>query len=179
MPEIGLYLDEEDELQIVRDMFDQRLELVPDLHYSKKQYLRLRSERDFLKYRKQTGLFFAVRPDFARLPLELDHNQVGGKEWFFIVQRNGGPALTFNCGGTFESRGVVFVKPGSLHHYPTFWDYRVKRNLAVPVGLRQLYLALGKSIKRTYSPVRFQKRKFWVGPCAAKRRAAGAELVGL
>jgi hypothetical protein len=176
MPQIDFYLDTQDNYLVLEKMFSLGARLVPDLHYSTDEYKEYASITELEKDHLQTRNFFVVHK-FSHLPLETYANTANGKEWFAIMPRNGGPALTLLIGGQVTKDKVMLVRPGNLHYYRTYWDPVAKCNHAAPLAEKEFFGLMQRWTMDNFTRLQ-SNRTYWIGPGAANAVRKGSKLVG-
>jgi hypothetical protein len=178
MPQIDLYLDSGDERMLIAWLIDSGARLIPDLHYASRHYVVCSSLEQVLGHRSQTRSFFVVRNDFSLIPLELVENRSEGKRWYFIMPRNGGPAITLLLGGEFMKDGFEFIRPGNINFYRNYWDPIAQQNNPAPAAQKAFIRDLRSWIEKNFQRIP-AKRPYWGGRGALSRVEAGAGLIGL
>jgi hypothetical protein len=179
MPELDFYLVEEEELELVQFILDNNAWFVPDLKYDAPEYFRITSLVEFKKVRKAKRHFFVLSSAYLKSPLKLRRVEKGRAGFYRIEHRVGGPTIDFLGSGTLDRGPTRLIVAGSVSHYPSYYDSLANILVHPPEGLKALYTAIVKRIKRTCFPVRGKSRKYWVGPRAALASASGAIRVGL
>jgi len=181
MPEIGLYLDSQDEEMLVTWLFQEKCSLIPEIEYDTNTYSVCHNLSEFGRFRRLTRSYFVVRQDYTFTELELTSasDQGTGKERKFIMPRNGGPALGLLLCGEFQNNNGQYVRPGQVSYYRSYWDPRCSGNRPVPKSLVAFFGEIGEWISNNNFTSVKRKREYWVGPGAAARVRAGARLVGL
>lgn len=153
--------------------------LIPDLDYSQKQPALLTNESLFLAARLSVRHFFIIRDDYLKMPLEMRRIQKGGRIVYYISQREGGPTVDFLGGGIFTRGTERFIRPGSLSHYPTFFDTQDERFQKMPKEIVTFFAQLVTHLKKSYRRIKPKKVTFWLSPNALNELQGGAKLVGL
>jgi hypothetical protein len=176
MPELSLYLNNSDGNLIVRWVLDAGGYLVPGKDYEQRSYLKVRTMEEFETLRAETSSFYALHSSFSKMPLEMVQNERTCK--YFIMPRNGGPAIGLQLGGEVRRDGAQYVKPGSVNYYRTYWNFEEGRNDTAPKEQAAFYRDIAQKVKASFRCVR-SKRLYWIGPGALHQVLRGARLVGL
>ena len=178
MPEIDLYLDKHDEVWLAKLILAKGARLVGDIRVAEPRYAEIADVDSFIAFRQNTRQFFVVHEGFSHLPLEMVRQGVDVFQ-YYIMPRNGGPALNFLCGGAKEQGSSINILPGGLQYYPTYWDQVSETNRLAPAAEVSFYRDLVKQIKTKYLRVRLRTRICWVGPNAVELVRSGAGLTGV
>ena len=126
MAEIEFFATGEEMSELVQWLLDRHWQFVPNLHYRSSSFERLREVRAIQSVAESVPKFFVVREDLLESPLMVKETGTADKHFFYIVQRNGGPALDFWWGQQFEEDGHVRLcatepeesRHATLHHLP-------------------------------------------------------------
>ena len=178
MPELGLYLVEEDEYSLVQLAFDEGCDLIPDLHYNSQRYEKISTLEGYRQYRIRTRLFFLVSEKYFCCPIEMCRIEKDERHVYYISQRSGGPTIQFLGGGLFEKNGQKFIRSGSIAYYPTYWNTTTLQKEKPPSGLPSVYNVLRRGIKRDAIRIKPGLSEFWLCAHARKELLDGANLVG-
>jgi hypothetical protein len=179
MPDITLYLTEDDEMRFVRFVLQEGAWLVPDSDYEEPSAIRIHSLREYaLHRRKLIRKFFIQKEEFVRSSFEFRKIIKNGRPIFYIGQRKGGPNIDFSAGGIFEKEGFKYIRPGECGYYPTYWNTLLSKNQAVPAELRAFYSQVKRFLLQDSSRLLMTKAKIWVLPFARLAMQNGAKLVG-
>jgi hypothetical protein len=153
--------------------------LIPDVDYPQKQPALLTSESLFVAARLSVRHFFIIRDDYLKVPLEMRRIEKGGRTVYYISQREGGPTVDFLGGWIFTRGPERFIRPGSLSHYPTFFDTHERRFQKMPKEIVSFFSQLATHLKKSYRRIKPKKVTFWVSSNALSEVERGAKLVGL
>lgn len=179
MPDLVVYLTEQDEIRFIKYALEKGTWLVPDVEYISRDYPRIENALEYESYRqRQVRAFFIQRDDFVRSPLEMRNILKHDREIFYISQRKGGPYLDFMGGGIFSESGTSYIRAGGFGYYPTYWDTVLERNQSAPKELRVLYSELKRFLLKGGRRLLRSKTQPWVLPGAVVSMQAGAKLVG-
>ena len=177
MAQCDLFLTRADESPLVDYVLSTGGCFVSAVHYDKPSYPEIRSKDTYATFREMKPFFYILHPSFLRTDLEIRRlHEDDPSRGYFIMQRNGGPAIHLVCPGEYTEGAQAFIAPGFLSHYPTFWNPETGMNEKVPGTLRAYYKDLLKFIKK--GAKKTNPRDFWVGRHAQKLVADGARLVG-
>ena len=177
MPELSLYLADEDDQEFVSYCFSQGAWMVPDLLY-KTPAPRIVSNLDSFAECAEERLFFIQHASFLCSPLLFAKLEKNNETVYSISQRYGGPAISLFCRGQFLKDREVYIGPGSLSHYPTYRNTITGEDEKPPESLRQLYALLVKHLKRNSFRIKPGIRVYWIGMHARELLRQGAKLVG-
>ncbi len=176
MAEVRFFGCREDTDILVQWIFEEGAWLIPDIHYRMSKYAEIHDLGAFERYRKQTNLFFILAKGYQRCPLELQSIEKRGKRFYFVMQRNGGPAIHLFCSQEFRERGVAFLGLGSLSYFPTFWNTITSSNERVPESLKLFYAKLLRRIKSLSKKTTVSGRVYHVGEQAQRLQEKGIRL---
>lgn len=180
MPQLDFFLTQDDELEVVDWILSRSAWLIPDRDFATSSCEEVRARDAFLRIKGKARLFFILHDSYYRIPLELRRYGSGPKQGeYFIVQRSGGPALSFLCLPPFVRDGEQYLPPGMIAYYKTYWNPDRGLNESTPPELVVFYDQLSRVIRQNGQPVRMGPRTLWVGKHARAERAAGMKLVGV
>jgi hypothetical protein len=158
------FMAEADEDRLVRWIFAREAVLVPDLDYGSPHYQELRNADALHGLRSRTNLFFVLHSSFYRCPLELRTYSSGAKAGgYYLMQRNGGPALSLFCPTTYKKEGARYLPAGMASYFPTFWNPEREENENAPQELVGFYRSLVAAIKHDAVCRKVGKRTYWIG----------------
>ena len=178
MPEMKLFMTEKDELELIRFVLGQECWLIPDIDYDSPRHQNISTERQFRDYRKRARLFFIVRDDILKSPLEMRRISKDGRTVFYIGQRRGGPTIDFLTSGTFIEKDQRFIRPGSLGHHPTYWNTLERKMVKPPAKFREVNKHLSRFVRETARHLVVERHSIWLWTEAEKEVRRGAKLVG-
>lgn len=175
MPQIDFYFSEDDFAKLTETIFARGMVAVPNCNYLTSNYTNLTSLKEFEGATKSCRQFFLTHQAFSFCPLEV-RGTVGndGKEFYYIMPRNGGPTIDLFWAGA----DTLHIKVGFLSHYPTYWNPAEETNLRAPKPLIQEYGKLAAFIRKHSEKISGPKRSVYLGPHAKQLRDRGAVLVG-
>jgi hypothetical protein len=125
-------------------------------------------------------LFFLLADSFYRVPLEIRCYSSGPKLGkFYIVQKNGGPAITLLCLPPLEQEGQRLLPPGMVSYYSTYLNPDTGQNQTAPAELVAFFGDLCREIKANGQAVKMGPRTLWLGRHAEAQMAKGLRLVGV
>jgi hypothetical protein len=179
MPDVTMYMTDDDEARFIRFILEEGAWLVPDLDYSEPRVVKITALESYELYRqKLVRKFFIQKDEFNQSPLELRSISKNNKMVHYISQRQGGPYIDFSGGGIFEAEGFRYVRPGECGYYPTYWDTLLRKNQVAPKALRIFYSVLKKFLLQEAKRLLNTKTRPWVLSFAIVAMQNGARLVG-
>lgn len=173
MAQTDFLFSDEEYLQLVDHLLGRGARFVPDISYSRQQYVELTSLHDVLTAAKETKLFFVIHDTFIRCPLELRQRR-SVADAYYIMPRNGGPALDLYFTGKLPPADTC-IPNGFIGCYPSFWDIAHQRNEEIPLDLKKVYQEARKFIQKSSRLVKPGKRRFY---CGQKAIALGHCVAG-
>lgn len=179
MAELGFILSKEEEEGLVVRALDASAWLVPDIDHQAPEPLRVTTLREYEECRKSTRMFFIQHPSYVKGPLEMREALKDGKRVFFVMQRNGGPAIEFMSSVEFAEGGRAKINPGFLGHHKTFWNPATQRNEEMPTDLLRLYRELSTEVKRMATREKVGVRTYWIGNVIQDRINTGSLRLGM
>ena len=179
MSEMHFYGDSADERMLVQWLLVNGAELVPDLHYKDDAYAICKDLDSFRNYRAETRHFFVMHQSFSTESLEVTCNTDEKPSWYFIMPRNGGPALGLLLSGEFIQDNIEHIRSGSVISYPNYWSLKEHTNMPAPREERAFYRSLSLWMREHFTNMKTRSKVYWVGPGAQLRVAQGAKLVGI
>jgi len=182
MPELSLYLADEDEKEFVSFVLNQGAWLIADTEYDSPRVERIYALERFSDSRRSSAHFFIQADSFDKLPAEFRPIHKKGKTLYYLSSRSGGPFISFFSTGTFVEERRLFVGTGSLSYYPSFWDPRNRIFEKTPSSLKDFYKLFVKHLKKKCLKIKPYPRFdqcYWLGKRAEELFKGGAQLVGV
>src|SRR5947209_15481632 len=100
MPDITVYMTQEDEEKFIQYIFEAGAWLTPDMHYLKPQPVEIRCIKGYKGYRQMLiRKFYIQRQDFTKSALVFRPLNKDDALIYYIGQREGGPYVDFSGGG--------------------------------------------------------------------------------
>ena len=149
MPELEFFFVDSEMDSFLEYIWECGFDLIPNLHFSRPKPVKCKTRAQVCKYEEvATSLFFLLREDFTKLPLEMVRLDGGCDEGkYFIMQREGGPAIHLFWSGVQEYEGVRFVRGGDISHYASYWNPQTDQFEKAPQAQRDAYRELTQYIK--------------------------------
>lgn len=170
MPQCDFFLSEADEDRVVWWILSSGAWIAPDLDYSQPKHDVVRTADAYWNVRNQTNLFFILHESFYRCPLELRVHSSGPKAGrFFLMQRNGGPALSFFCPRVYEKGESKCLPAGMLAYYPTYRNTARAENEKTPKELVRYFREVTAVIQDEADQRTVGSRIYWIGKDAKTR----------
>jgi hypothetical protein len=163
MSQIDFILDAEEERELLDTVFSAGASMIPDLHFEEPSLTTISDFEGYCSYRERTSLFFILHDSYNVCPIEIRAGQKQGVPFFFVMQRNGGPAIHYVSTYRFMKDGKLTVNPGFLSHYPTFWNTTRGQNQKPPAALLSLFRTLFSNIRGMSKSIKYGKRTYRVG----------------
>jgi hypothetical protein len=179
MPDITIYMTEDDEERFIRFVFEKHAWLIPDMNYAEPRAVKIESIKSYKESRnKLIRKFYIQRQDFTTSPLNFRSITKDGVLFHYISQRQGGPNIDFSGGGIFEEAGLRYIRPGECGYYPTYRDTIFDKNRTASPALRIFYAQLKNFLLAGSKRLLNTKSRPWVLPSAILNMQKGAKLVG-
>ena len=157
MPEFHFFHNEQDEFEIITYIIDElKLWMVPDDYYDDLELaviedVELYKSRPYFK--EGAGTFYILGDNYYKTSLVMDRFDEGElKGKYFLIPRNGGPAIDIHFRRVYEEDHKRFVAPAFVSHYPTFWHPEEEVNKKVPEEIKSTYKEIVKFIKKNGYP---------------------------
>jgi len=179
MPAIDFFSDKEDERFLLETLLDLGVKFVPDLHYEGQKISTLDSYDSVLQGRERERHFFLIHPEFTAEPLEVREIAKEGKKEYFIMPKNGGPALDLLLDTEVPDSTPPTLAPGSLSYYRTFWSNRERMNKPAPSAQKEIYRQFCARVRESFVEIKPGIRRYWIGPGAGLKVKSGWRLLGL
>lgn len=178
MPELDAFLGREDQRALASLLLAEGAVLVSDKNYETSHHQRLRSVDEFERARLDgVSLFYILSDAFDKSPLEMRFLKEKGN--YFIMPRNGGPAIEYSCGAVFFKDGIQHIAQSFLAHYSTYWNTLSNKNEKSPEELKLFYSKVARHVKAVSTKIRTKNRIYWIGTEAERLRRKGAKFVGV
>ena len=169
MAECDFILPEEEQRELVRYILAQGAKFVPCLRYRTKVHEQLSEMAPILRIintDRLIGPFLLMHERFSREPPALSPSAWGGRQWYTVDNRYGGPYLDlFPCFFHRTARPPL-VTAGFLGYYPTYYLNSGEREVPAPDELKSMYRSIKGFIQRRC--VKFAvdevNRLYWVAP---------------
>ena len=118
MPQTDFFAADDDEMRLLEFIFQNRLRIIPDLRYESSSVTFIENWHQYQKVRLETQLFYVVSNEEVLSPLGTA--RVPGTDKYCVVQRNGGPALTFLCYQPYEKDGAKWILASMVSYYVSY-----------------------------------------------------------
>jgi hypothetical protein len=180
MPQLDFFLVREDELRLIRLIFELGAELVVGGQHDSPKYKRLKGTIEYLEERQRGAcLFHVVSETYNQSPLAMGQVDDGpNRGRYFVRQRTGGPTIDFFSPAP-PGGDKVLLAPSMLGYYRTYLNTLTSQNENVPAELKRVFSKLAHELKRDAVRVDTGRRKYWITPNANELRAKGASFAGL
>jgi hypothetical protein len=162
MPQIDFILLQSEQDEFIRYLFAQQAVLIPDLHFETKGYLELDSFPAAIEYFHKKYHFYITHKSFLKCPLEMREMVKNGISYYYIMPRNGGPAIDILRSNVSKHLGIYRVGIGFLSYYPTYWDTVTEENRKPPIELINFYKNISNFIKQKTNRIKILKETFLV-----------------
>ena len=140
MPDIVVYLTEDDQDRFVQFLLEAGAWLVADMNYTDPQAGRIDSLDSYRNCRlASVNKFYIQRQDFTHSPLVFRHVEKSGARIYYIGQREGGPNIDFSGGGTYQKAGHAYIRPGGYGYYPMLGSSARQKSVGAPGAERVLF----------------------------------------
>lgn len=180
MPQCYFFVTQEDEARIVDWILGDDGWLVPGLDYDTPKYEEIRSTEKYLDARQKTNLFFVLHPSFYECALALVAHSSGPKVGkHFLMQRVGGPALSWFVPRIYEKENLKVLPAGMVAYYPTYRKAIPGEIQEVPKETGSFYRDLLRVLKLGASPRKVELRTYWVARNAEEAFREGSVRPGL
>lgn len=179
MAEIEFFAVEEEIVEVVSWLLDQRCILVPDMKYDSVAIARLTQLSEIREIAVSTPYFFMIREDLLESPLSVREVATTDKRFFYVDPRNGGPSLQFYWGRHVEKEGHQHLSASWLSYYNWYEDSMTGERKKVSKALLDIYFGCGKLIRAKRRKIQPGKRGFWISPIVEKLVRSSTILVGL
>lgn len=179
MPQCDFFVTGKDEARVVDWILSCDGCLVPSLDYDTPQYEEVRSSKEYLNARERTNLFFILHPSFYECALAIKRHSSGPKAGkYFLIQRVGGPALSWFVPRIYEKGGII-LPAGMVAYDPTYRKVVHGENQKVPKSISSFYLDLLKVLKEGAVPRKLELRTYWIARDALEAFRDGSIRPGL
>lgn len=181
MPQTDFFADYQDKDWLVQIIYSLGFKMAPDLNYESPALTYLKDWDAFQSFPSET-LFYLVHEDEVRSPLEtycIPSGWRAGKH--VIVQRHGGPALTFSVYNAREECGQRILGSGHISYYATYKNTLTGEHEKISPALRSHYRNIVKYIRacgRVFEDRCMDGgvRQYWILPHALEAIRNGARL---
>jgi hypothetical protein len=159
MPQSDYYLCEADVVEIAETFFDQGATIIPDLDYLTPEPLIISTSEKLreILHGSNLSLLFVVSPQWQRSPLQFGSITKGGRQIFYICQKEGGPTLDMFYPRPREVNGDLAIPAGFISYHSRFWNPLTREMERAPGTLIKAYQAVrshlargGRNIVRTH-----------------------------
>jgi hypothetical protein len=179
MAEIEFFAVEEEIVEVVSWLLDQRCTLIPDMHYDSTTIARLTQLSEIRQVGVSTPHFFVIREDLLESPLSMREVTTTDKHFFYIDPRTGGPSLQLYWGRHVEKEGRQHLSASWLSYYNWYEDSVTGERKKVSKALLDIYFDCGKIIRAKCRKIQPGKREFWISQTVEELVRSGTILVGL
>lgn len=179
MPEISLFMSEDDLKKIVEGLIESGCTLFPDAATNRPEAHEVNSLESFQQWREGKGVrfFFVVSSEWKVAPFEWGKIEKNGNVEFYIRQRTGGPTIDIFAPFSFEDANSQVVLPhGFIAYHSTFWNPLKSRKERPPEALRNTYAGILRRLKIDSCELRGQHRKYLIAKDAKAKLDAGCVL---
>lgn len=175
MPQIDFFLCREDKIILADFIFKSGCRIVVEDNYDCKVFTTISDLNKYEEYVMTNVLLFILHPETLKHPLEWGSYEKDGNTRFFLRQKYGGPTMDFYSPGMVEQRDKL-IGPGFLSSHSYYYSDNVK--FYPNDAYKHLFKTFSSYIKKNSTPVKLQKRTYWIGNNAIRVcRNNGYELV--
>ncbi|CAM2010608.1 hypothetical protein [Acanthopleuribacter pedis] len=171
MPQCDFFMEEADFKDIASFFLSQRCEIVPSMHYSKPEFKKLTCIHEVIDFRHswECTLFFVIRRDWIKMPLNLIKIEKESEIVYFISQRDGGPSIHIFSPFEFQKSGENLLPHGFIGLHKDYWDYEREILVDIPEQIKAVYKSAIKNARKSSRLIRSRNRKYYVCKNADKR----------
>ena len=177
MPDLVMYLTEDDQRRFVDFVLGTGAFLIPDMHVENPSFPTIVSLAQYESYRARlVSKYYIQRDDFTRFSPTARSIQQDGRMIYYVSQREGGPFVDFSGGGTHQENDCTVVRAGGFGHYPTYFQADVE--YPAPETLKRYHAELRKYLLRGAMRLGRTKTKPWILAGAVEAIHSGGKLGG-
>jgi len=124
MADLNFYLNNNEKIELLKQLYDVGCKIVPDLAYEYSECIILNNLEECLRFidLNDTNLLFVLHSKFSILPFILDPIKKDNKTIYSIRQHYGGPSLSLFFTGIYEKDNTTFLGHGFLSYYSYYYD---------------------------------------------------------
>ena len=170
MPEMEVYITDEERMELFEYVRDNNGIFIPDLNLDKPEIVKIQSKEELVKciYEQVVG-FYVLSPRFQVEPLTLDQFEEKYKVYkgkYYIIQRRGGPYIRFGFYRGFADDAPIKYKSTTIFHYARYIhynDFETYYEFPASEELKEYYKMIIKFLKSKCRRITAKNgKKYWV-----------------
>lgn len=179
MPQVDIFLSEQDVEEIVGYVFEHGCRIAADINYKDPVPGFVYSVEEFreLRGKQKPTLFFILSDKWQRTSLVLKPLIKNEDRFYYIQQKSGGPTIDLFAPFEYKSESGVYLPHGFLSFHSKYWNQATKENEPAPSELKSFFRELKKDVFTEADLVTGKNRKYMVA-CGAKKRLTETVKLG-